>query len=126
MVVVFPLFKSNGFLDFALDGDAWTITFAKLPGPFPLSCTRIKEHHAPDTSAVFEYCQTTGHNINPQIVKVLSDENSTIKRRVKEAIAIKQRKTSLDMDEGLDLPAIYNPLLGILLCNLPPHNVDEI
>ena len=62
----------------------------------------------------------------PQIVKVLSDENSTIKRRVKEAIAIKQRKTSLNMDEGLDLPAIYNPLLGILLCNLPPHNDDEI
>ena len=120
------MFNSNGFLDSALNGDAWTIILAKLPAPFPLSSTRIKEHQAPDTSAVFEHCQTTGHNINPHIVKVLSDENNTIKRRVKEAIAINQRKTSLNMDEGLDLPAIYNPLLGILLCNLPPDNANEI
>lgn len=38
--------------------------------------------------------------------KVLSDENYIIKRRVKEAIAIKQRKLPLNRDGGLDLPAI--------------------
>lgn len=33
--------------------------------------------------------------------------------RVKEAIAIKQRKLPLNRDGGLDLPAIYNPLMEI-------------
>ena len=41
---------------------------------------------------IFEHCQATGHNINPPNVKVLFDKNNTIKPRVKEAIAIKQRK----------------------------------
>lgn len=59
------------------------ITMARPPGP-----TLIKEHKSRDTSAVFEHCQATGHNIKPHNVKVLSDENNTIKRRVKEAIAI--------------------------------------
>ena len=39
-------------------------------------------------------------------LKALSDENSTIKRCIKGAIAIKQRKPSLNRDKGLDLLAI--------------------
>ena len=81
------------------------------------------------TSTVSEYYQATAHNFNPHDVKVLSDENNTIKRRVKEAFAIKQRKPSLYRDGGSDLSANYNPLLGIqnfLLRNLSPHNADEI
>ena len=101
-------------------------SLAKPPGPFPLSSTRIKEHQSHDISAVYEHCQTTGHNINPHNVKVLSDENNTIKSRVKETIAIKQRKPSLNMDEGLDLPAVYNPPSGILLRNLSPNNADDV
>ena len=99
---------------------------AKPPGSFPLSSTQVKEHQSHDISAVFEHCQATGHNINPRNVKVLPDENSTIKLRVKEASAIKQREPSLNMDEGPDLPPIYNPLLGILLRNLSPHNADDV
>ena len=41
------------------------------------------------------------------------ERNNTIKRRVKEAIAVKRKKPSLKRDEGMGLPAIYNPLLGI-------------
>ena len=41
------------------------------------------------------------------------DENNTITHRVKEAIAIKERKPSLNRDVCLDLPLIYNPLLEI-------------
>ena len=37
----------------------------------------------------------------------------SIVKSIKEAIAIKQRKPSLNRDEGLDLPAIYSPLFGI-------------
>ena len=66
-------------------------SLAKPPGPLPLSSTRIKEHQSHDISAVYEHCQATGHNINPHNVKVLPDENNTIKSRVKKAIAIKQR-----------------------------------
>ena len=120
------MFNGNGFLDSALDGVVRTITVAKAPGPFPLTRTRIKEHQSHDISAVFEHCQATGHNINPHNVKVLPDEDNTIKLRVKEASAIKQREPSLNMDEGPDLPPIYNPLLGILLRNLSPHNADEV
>ena len=86
------MFNGNGFLDSALDGAVRTITMAKPPGPLPLSSTRIKEHQSHDISAVYEHCQATGHNVNPHNVKVLRDENSSIKRRVKEASAIKQRK----------------------------------
>ena len=63
---------------------------------------------------------------------VLSDENNTIERCVKEAIAIKQRKLSLSRDEGMDLLAIYNPLLGrtwvttLMLCNLTFYISDEV
>ena len=39
---------------------------------------------------------------------LLSNKNNTIKGRIKEVIAINLRKPS-----GLDLPAIYNPLLRI-------------
>ena len=72
-----------------------------------------------------------GHNINPHNVKVLSYENNTIKRRVKEAISFKQRKPSLNMDEGLDLiPPVNNPLLGIHNFSVTqqdkPLNNDEV
>ena len=78
-------------------------------------CTQIKEHQSRDISAVFEHSQATGHNINQHIVKVHDEQqvNNTIKRRVWEAIAIKQRKPSLNRNEGLNLPPIYHPLLGI-------------
>ena len=37
----------------------------------------------------------------------------SVVKSIKEAISIKQRKPSLNRDEGLDLPAIYSPLFGI-------------
>ena len=39
--------------------------------------------------------------------RTVSDENNTIKHRIKESTAVKQ-KNSLNRHEGLDLPAIYN------------------
>ena len=57
---------------------------------------RVKKHQSRETSAVFEHCRATGHNISPYDIKVLTTEDHTIKRHVKEAISIKQRKPSLN------------------------------
>lgn len=54
-----------------------------------LQNTPIKELQSCDTSPIFEHFQAMGHDIN-QHIKVLSDENNTIKFGVKEAIASKQ------------------------------------
>ena len=59
-----------------------------------------------------EHCRATGHKINPHNVKGLSEGKRVIKRRVKKAIAIDQRKPSVSSDElGMDLSAISNPIV---------------
>ena len=84
------MFNGNGFLHSALDGVARTITFIGQTAR-SLSLSPDQRTPVPRYSAIFEHCQATGHNINPRNVKVLLDENNTIKRRVKKAIAIKLR-----------------------------------
>ena len=54
-----------------------------------LQNTPIKELQSCDTSPIFDDFRAMGHDIN-QHIKVLSDENNTIKFGVKEAIASKQ------------------------------------
>ena len=59
-----------------------------------------------------EHCRATGHKINPHNVKGLSEGKRVIKRRVKKAISIDQRKPSVSSDElGMDLSAISNPIV---------------
>ena len=43
-----------------------------------------------------------------QYKRTVSDENNTIKHRIKESTAVKPKKPSLNRHEGLDPPAIYN------------------
>ena len=77
----------------ALDGVVRTI--ASWPNRQVLSLVPGSKNTSPLIFChfcIFEHCQATGHNINPPNVNVLFDKNNTIKRRVKEAIAIKQRK----------------------------------
>ena len=77
--------------------------------------TRMKEHLTRTNSAIHEHCDHTGHNIVPANTKIIATEDVHIKRRVKEAIAIKQRRPSLNRDEGLDLPPVYNLLYLVLM-----------
>ena len=72
---------------------------------------RLKEHIAKTNSVIYEHCIHTGHKIDPQNTKILTSEDSTIKHRVKETINIKQRRPSLNRDEGLEIPLVYNSLL---------------
>jgi len=73
--------------------------------------TRMKEHKTRSSSALHEHCDNTGHNIKAENTTILTSEEHLMKRKVWEAIAIKQRRPSLNRDEGLELPPVYNTLL---------------
>ncbi|XP_052247813.1 uncharacterized protein LOC127855937 [Dreissena polymorpha] len=73
--------------------------------------TRLKEHLTRTSSAIYDHCKQTGHKINPNNTKVLTSEEHLWKRKVKEAIEIKQRRPSLNRDEGLELPRVFDSLL---------------
>ena len=73
--------------------------------------TRLKEHLTRDSSAIKDHCDKTGHKIEPKNTNILTSEDNFWKRKVKEAIEIKQRRPSLNRDEGLELPRVYDSLL---------------
>ena len=72
---------------------------------------RLKEHMSRSSSAIYEHCEGEGHKIRPENTKVLMSEDNFWKRKVKEAIEIRQRRPSLNRDEGLELPRAYDSLL---------------
>ena len=65
----------------------------------------------PILSAVAEHFSTTGHIIDWENTKVLDREDREYPRQVREAIYIKKKKPSLNRDQGLELPSLYNGLL---------------
>ena len=74
--------------------------------------TRIEEHKKTTSSAIKEYQSNTGHIIDWENVKVIGKEDQWMKRKIKEAIAIRKDKPSLNRDQGWDLPPIFNSLLS--------------
>ena len=76
---------------------------------------RLKEHKslAPSRklSAVAEHFSTTGHIIDWENTKVLDRKDRVYPNQVQEAIYIKKKKPSLNSDQGLELPSLYNGLL---------------
>ena len=74
---------------------------------------RMDEHRKLNNSAVFEHCSQTGHSIDWPATRVLDKEPHEYKRKVKEAIKIRQQQPALNRDAGLDLPAIYNHILSL-------------
>ena len=79
---------------------------------------RLKDWHkslAPShkLSAVAEHFSTTGHIIDWENTKVLDREDREYPRQVREAIYIKKKKPSLNRDQGLELPSLYNGLLWL-------------
>jgi len=75
--------------------------------------TRFKDHMNLRTSnsAVSEHMKQTGHCLSKEGAKIItSDENQT-RRKVKEAITIRQQRPTLNRDQGTELPPVYNKLL---------------
>ena len=71
--------------------------------------TRLKEHQSRANSAVCEHLCGQNHIIGES--SVIGSEQHGLKRKVKEAIHIKQRRPSLNRDTGMELPPIYNSVL---------------
>jgi hypothetical protein len=73
---------------------------------------RLEEHKKSATSAINEHCSQTGHQIDWDEVKIVGTESNWTKRKIKEAIAIRKSKPSLNRDQGWDLPPIFCSLLS--------------
>ena len=54
----------------------------------------------------------TGHNIAWEDISVLGREGKDYPRKVREAIEIRNQQPSLNRDQGLELPALYNRVLS--------------
>ena len=57
--------------------------------------------------SIYVHLLCTGNKIGPLNSKILTSEDSNIKRGVKEVIYIKQLRPSLNRDEGLEIPTVY-------------------
>ena len=77
--------------------------------------TRVKEHlntKKDNLSAVGEHCRDTGHSVSWDNISVLCREDSTQKRKIREAIEICAGGPTLNRDSGVDLAPIYKGLLS--------------
>ena len=76
---------------------------------------RLKEHKstAPSRkpSAVAEHKLDSQHKIAWEATKVLDKDSREYPLQVREAIQIKKKSPELNRDQGLELPALYSPLL---------------
>ena len=60
---------------------------------------------------VGDHCRATGHSVSKKnTTKVLTRESNRHKRKVKEAIYLKQRAPAMNRVQGYHLPAIYNQI----------------
>ena len=76
---------------------------------------RVEEHKKMTSSAVHEHQRKTGHTMDWANTKILGREDTLIKRKVKEALAIRRAKPTLNRDQGWDLPPIF--------CSLVSHDL---
>ena len=73
---------------------------------------RFEEHANLDKpTGVGDHCRATGHSVSMKNTKILTRESNWHKRKVKEAIYIRQRAPTMHRDQGYHLPAIYNQII---------------
>ena len=62
-------------------------------------------------TAVGEHCKDTGHNIPWDNVRIIASENTTSRRKIREALEISVNNPSLNRDSGYEIPPIYRTVL---------------
>ena len=62
-------------------------------------------------TGVGDHCNATGHSVSMDNLKVLDREQEWMKRKVKEAIHIKQRAPTMNRDQGYQLSPIYGQII---------------
>ena len=76
---------------------------------------RIKEHKssAPSRipSAVKEHSTEAHHTLDWDNVKILDREDREFPHQVKEAIQIRKHSPTLNRDQGLEIPSVYNIII---------------
>ena len=73
---------------------------------------RFKEHTNLDKpTGVGDHCRATGHSVSMKNTKIMTRESNWHKRKVKEAVYIRQRAPTMNRDQGYHLPAIYNKVI---------------
>ena len=77
----------------------------------------------PEKSAVGSHVYDTGHRIDWNNASVVSKDSNSFSRKFKEAILIKASNPGLNRNKGVDVPAIWWPLL-LKRQNLPKVSED--
>ena len=73
---------------------------------------RFKEHTNLDKpTGVGDNCWATRQSVSLKNTKILTREFNWHKRKVKEAIYIRQRAPTMNRDQGYHLPVIYNQII---------------
>ena len=80
---------------------------------------RLHEHQTQRSSAFYEHSSETGHNIHKDKIKIITKEDYTYRRKIKEAVEIRTLNPALNRDDGNTLPVIYNQLL---FCKRKQHD----
>ena len=72
----------------------------------------MEENRKTTSSAIREHQTNTGHEIDRKNIRIMGKESQWMKRKIREAIAIRRDKPSPNRDQGWDLPPIFNSLLS--------------
>jgi hypothetical protein len=59
-----------------------------------------------------EHIEGNNHTLNLESTSVLDTELHPFRRKVKEALHIKARRSSLNRDSGIELPSVYDLILN--------------
>ena len=109
MIVILNL-RWSGFVETYIGESKW-----------PLG-VRFKEHLNLDKpTGVGEHCLATGHSLSTNNIKVLCREQEWHRRKVKEAIYIKQQGPTMNRNQGYQLPLHPDPSAGIWVKSLTTY-----
>jgi hypothetical protein len=78
-------------------------------------------HKRTPLTAVGKHIEDTGHGIPEDNIKILDTESVKHRRRVKEALYIKEHTPDLNRDQGIDLAPIYSHIVSRGRLRRPSH-----